>query len=266
MRSMRYLRILRRGFSPSAFALLLALCSACIARHILLSEKGLTCADAERVALDTVRRMGYTITETTKATPGSPGIIIATRTEGINTHGLMVTVACTTLGAEVEAKSDQTGLSDLNFASEFRRNFEAATSSRPPPRPPAQSGVDVLLTPERSGSVADVGVDLGAAGILPVSVRITNHTPRAYRFQVKGVRLQTAAGDRVTALGHAALTAQVGSDAAAALRQKAVHDQDIKPNETLTGLLFFPFNSYTNARVELIDKQSDEGEGFSIEF
>ena len=105
-----------------------------------------------------------------------------------------------------------------------------------------------------------------AAGILPVSVRITNHTPRAYRFQIKGVRLQTAAGDRVAALGNDALTAQVGSDAAAALRQKAVHDQDIKPDETLTGLLFFPFNSYTSARVELIDKQSDEGEGFAIEF
>jgi hypothetical protein len=45
-----------------------------------------------------------------------------------------------------------------------------------------------------------------------------------------------------------------------------VHDQDIKPNETLTGLLFFPFNSYNRARVELIDKESDEAEGFSIEF
>lgn len=263
---MRYLWILRRGFSPAAVALLLVLCSACIARHISLSEKGLTCVDAERIAIDTVRRMGYTITETTKATPGSPGLIIGTRTQGIDTHGLMVTVACTTLGAEVEAKSDQTGLSDLNFASDFRRNFEAATTSRPPPRPPAQSGVDVLLTPERGSSVADGGVDLGAAGVLPVSVRITNHTPRAYRFQVKGVRLQTAAGERVAALGNDALTAQVGSDAAAALRQKAVHDQDIKPNETLTGLLFFPFNSYNSARVELIDKQSGEAEGFAIEF
>jgi len=255
----------RSSFSLAAFALLLALCSACIARHISLSEKGLTCADAERIAIDTVRRMGYTITETTKPTPGSPGMIIGTRMEGINTHGLMVTVACSTLGAEVEAKSDQTGLSDLNFASEFRRNFEAATTSRPPPRPPAQSGVDVLLTPERGSNVADIAVDLGTAGILPVSIRITNHTPRAYRFQVKGVRLQTAAGARIAALGNDALSAQVGSDTAAALRQKTVHDQEIKPNETLTGLLFFPFNSYTSARVELIDQQSGEGEGFAIE-
>ncbi|HVO22810.1 MAG TPA: hypothetical protein VMW56_04200 [Candidatus Margulisiibacteriota bacterium] len=35
-------------------------------------------------------------------------------------------------------------------------------------------------------------------------------------------------------------------------------------NATLTGWLFFPFNSYVRARVELIDKQTDETEGFSI--
>lgn len=263
---MRTRRRLRSRCSLSAFGLLLSVSSGCVARHVMLSEKGLTCVEAQRIAIDTVRRMGYTISETTKATPGTPGVILAALTEGTNTRGLMVTVACTTLGAEVEAKSDQTGLADLNFSSEFRRNFEAATTNRPPPRPAAQSGVDVLLTPERGSSFGDLGVDLSTAGILPVSVRITNRTVRAYRFQVKGVRLQTAAGDRVAALGSDALTAQVGSTAAAALRQKAVHDQDIKPNETASGFLFFPFNSYTRARVELIDKQSDEAEGFAIEF
>ena len=253
-------------FGVVAYCLLWVGCSGCVARHITLSEKGLTCADAQRIAIDTVRRMGYTISETTKATPGAPGVVIASLTEGTSTRGLMVSVACTTLGAEVEAKSDQTGLTDLNFSSEFRRNFEAATVNRPPPRPPATSGVDVLLTPERGGSVADLGVDLSAAGVLPVSVRITNHTPRTYRFQVKGVRLQTASGERVAPLGTDGLTSHVGADAAAALRQKALHDGDIAPDATLTGLLFFPFNSYASARVELIDKQSDEAEGFSIEF
>jgi len=254
----------RSGLWLSTFSLLLL--SGCVARHVTLSEKGLTCAEAQRVAVDTVRRMGYTISETTKATPGTPGVIVASRTDGTSTRGLMVSVACTTLGAEVEAKSDQTGLSDLNFASEFRRTFEAATANRPPPRPPAASGVDVLLTPERASSFADLGVDLSAAGVLPVSVRITNHTARTYRFGVKGVRLQTATGERVAPLGNDGLTSQIGADAAATLRQKVLHDSDIAPNATLTGFLFFPFNSYARARVELIDKQSDEAEGFSIEF
>jgi len=262
---MRARRNSRRGLWLSAVSVA-PLLSGCVARHITLSEKGLTCAEAQHVAIDTVRRMGYTISEVTNATPGSPGVIVASQTEGTNTRGLMVSVMCTTLGAQVEAKSNQTGLSDLNFASEFRRNFEYVTVNRPPPRPPAESGVDVLLTPERSSSFADLGVDLETAAILPVSVRITNHTPREYRFRVKDVRLQTAAGDRVAALGSDALAAKVGADAGTALRQKTLHDQDIKPNETLSGVLFFPFNSYARARVELIDKQSDEAEGFSIEF
>jgi hypothetical protein len=60
--------------------------------------------------------------------------------------------------------------------------------------------------------------------------------------------------------------AQRVADAAATLRQKALHDSDIASTATLTGFLFLPFNSYARARVELIDKQSDEAEGFSIEF
>lgn len=261
---MRARRTRRSGFPLSAFTFLL-LFTGCVARHVTLSEKGLTCADAQRIAIDTVRRMGYTISESTKPTPGTPGVIIAQLTEGTSTRGLMVSVTCTTLGAEVEAKSDQTGLTDLNFSSDFRRNFEAATVNRPPPRAAAESGVDVLLTPERGG-FADAGVDLSAAGVLPVSVRITNHTPRPYRIKTKSVRLQTAAGDRVKPLSAEQLNAQVGATGVAALQQKALHDSDIAPNATVTGFLFFPFNSYVRARVELIDKQTDEAEGLSIEF
>jgi hypothetical protein len=259
-------RALRSGLRFSAWGVVPLIFSGCVARHVTLSEKGLTCAEAHRVAIETVRRMGYTISDTTKATPGTPGVIVGSRTDGISTRGLMVSVACTTLGAEVEAKSDQTGLNDLNFASEFRRTFESAAANRPPPRPPADSGVDVLLTPERASSFADVGVDLSTAGVLPVSVRITNRTQRTYRFRVTGVRLQTAAGERVAPLGNEGLTSQVGAAAAAALRQKALHDSDIASNATLTGFLYFPFNSYARARVELIDKASDEAEGFAIEF
>jgi hypothetical protein len=253
------------GLWLSAFSVALLL-GGCVARHVTLAEKGLTCTEAQRLAIDTVRRMGYTITESTNATPGTPGVIIGSRIEGTSARGVMVSVACTTLGFEVEAKSDQTGLSDLNFSSEFRRNFAAATVNRPPPRPPAESGVDVLLTAERGAGFGDLGTELSTAGILPVSIRVTNHTTRAYRFQVNGVRLQTSNGERVAPLGNDVLTQRLGSAAAAALQTKSVHDEDITPNKTLTGILFFPFNSYARARVELVDKQSGEAEGFAIEF
>ena len=45
-----------------------------------------------------------------------------------------------------------------------------------------------------------------------------------------------------------------------------VLDSRIKPGETVSGFLLFPFKSFVRARVVLIDRASDEPEGFSIEF
>lgn len=251
---------------PYAYvALTLLFSSGCIARYIRMQEKGLTCVEALRVAVDAVRRMNYTITEYTKATPGSPGMIVASREQGTSKQGLVVRVYCTMQGSEVEAETDQGGVAQLSFTNDFRRSFEAAAASRRPPRPAAEHGVDVLMTPER-GAAEGLGVDLGSIGVLPVAVRITNHTARAYRFRVAGVVLQAASGERVPPLALQDVTSQLSGDAAQTVHQKVLTDRTIEPNEELTGFLLFPFKSYTRARVDLIDRASDETEGFSIEF
>lgn len=247
---------------PVAAALLV---SGCVARHVRISELGLTCSDAQHVAIETVRRLGYTITEATQPSPGLPGVIVASRRDGTSKRGLMVSVFCTTQGAEVEAKTEQGGLTEVNFPAEFRRSFQSALTAQPPPRPPAESGVDVLVAPER-GAAANLGVDLSQLGILPVNVRITNRTPRPYRFEAGGVALQTAAGDRAHALGVAQLAKQLDATAMQTLRPKLLADHNIAPNETVSGVLLFPFNAYVRARVQLIDRATDETEGFSIEF
>jgi hypothetical protein len=239
--------------------------SGCIARHVVISEKGLTCIDAQRVAIDAVRGMGYTIDDSTKATPGTRGVVSASRHDGTSTRRVFVTITCTTMGAEVEAKPDGGGIAQLDFANQFRRSYEKAIASKPPPRPAAAAGVDILLTPERATGSEELPVDVSAAGVLPVSVRITNHTARAYRLKVADVVLQTAAGERVKPLDAASITAKLPADAAAAAQKKALRSGDIRPDETLTGFLFFPFNSYVRARVQLRDVQSDETEGFAIE-
>lgn len=237
----------------------------CAARYVRIQEKGLTCPDAYRVAIETVRRMGYTITDATKASPGAPGIIVAAREEGTGKLGLMVSVFCTTAGAEVEARSDQGGMAQLSFPGEFRRRFDAVLANQAPPRPPAAAGVDVLLATDRAGDLGQLAVDLNGNGILPVSVRITNHTQRAYRFRVRGVELRTADGTRVRPLAAADLAKKLDAGAVETLRQKILEDHDIDSNDALMGWLFFPFNVYTSARVELIDRASGEAEGFSME-
>lgn len=248
------------------FGVLAALaCCGCAARYVRMAEEGMTCVEAQQIAIDAVRRLGYTISTATKPTPGAPGVITASRQEGTSTHGLLVQIFCTTLGSEVEAKTEQGGLAELNFPTEFKRSFTAAAAVRPPPRAPAASGLDVLITPER-GTSPDLGADLSRMGVLPVSVRISNRSSRAYGFRVRDVVLRTADGERAHPLKLEDLARQNGAAVPDGLRQKLLGDRDVQPNETVTGFLLFPFKSYVRARIELTDRDSDEPEGFSIEF
>jgi hypothetical protein len=245
-------------------AMAVLLCSSCAARYVRIAEKGLTCVQAHQIAIAAVRRMGYTIDDATKPSPNVPGLIVASRTEGMAKQALLVHVFCTVLGSEVEATSDQGGLAQLTFPSEFRRNFETVAAVRPRVRAAPESGLDVLVIPERQQAV-DSGVDLNEAGILPVRVRISNRTPRGYHFRVNEVVLQTADGERALPLSITDVP-QIDQTAANTLRQKLLTDRDVMPDETLAGFLLFPFKSYVRARVVLTDRATEEPEGVSIEF
>lgn len=254
-----------RRLAPALLATLL-LANGCIARHIRMEEKGLTCGEAHRIAMQAVARMGYAVTEATRPATGVPGIIVASRQDGTNKRTLMVTVVCTGQGAEVEAKPESGGIAEMNFPAEFRRSFAAAAANQGPPRAPAERGLDVLLMPERDGGRAQLGVDLSSAGVLPVSVRITNHTGRTYGFSASAVSLQTSAGARIAPLTVADLGNKVAPAEMQAVRPRVLEQTSVAPGQTLSGFLLFPFDAYSRARVDLIDLATDEAEGFAIEF
>ncbi|HVM96012.1 MAG TPA: hypothetical protein VMT89_06465 [Candidatus Acidoferrales bacterium] len=235
----------------------------CGGRYMRVQEKGMTCAEAHQAALTAVHRLGYEVVSATKPSPGSPGVITGTQGPEASKKSVLVQVFCTQLGAEVEAKAEGGGLGDLNFNSEFRHTLELAMASRPPVRKAAESGVDVLLTTERANN-SDLGVDLTDLGVLPVSVRISNKTERAYGFRTRDVVLQTVDGERTKPL--AVNTLKLDAAALATLQTKVLSDRDIAPQETLSGFLLFPFKSYTRARVTLTDREAGEPEGFAIEF
>jgi len=247
-------------------ATVLVLCAGCVSRYVRVQQNGLTCAEAQRVAIAAVRRMSYTIDSVTKPTPGSPGVITASRSAGTAIQGLVVNVFCTSLGAEIEAQTDQGGVSELSFPDEFQRNLRAAAVATTTKRAAAASGLDVLVAPEQSVDPAELGSELSHIGMLAVTVRISNRTPRQYSFRADDVVLKTDAGERVTATSAATVARQISAVAADALRQHTLPDQEITADQTVSGLLCFPFNSYTGARVTLTDRSTDEPEGFSIEF
>jgi len=255
----------RRRHAAALLCLALLVAPGCAARYIRMDEKGLTCSEAYQIAINAVRRMNYTVDSATKPTPGAPGVITGTHTEGAATQGLMVQIFCTQLGTSIEAKTENGGLADFNFPNEFRRSFETAAAAHAPERPPAEHGLDVMVTPLRGGADS-LGVDLGRIGVLPVSVRISNHSARVYAFHVKDVVLNTEDGERAKPLGVQKVSAQLSAADADTLRRQALGDRDIPAGDTMSGFLFFPFNAYASARVVLTDRASDEPEGFSIEF
>ena len=238
----------------------------CAGRQVQMSQKGMTCTEAENVAIAAVKKMGYHIKETTKPSASAPGKVQGEREIATgNVHRVLVLVACTPLGAEVEAKVEAGPLDEPNFAKEFKDSFNAAAEVRRPAREAAPNAVDVLVVPERAAG-GDLGVDLSETGLMPVFLRITNHSPRRYGFKVSKVLLQQTGGGRIHALSAAEVAAKAPPALIETLRAKLVKEGDLKPGEALSGYLFFPFGGYSNARVTLEDIESKEDEGFFIEF
>lgn len=238
---------------------------ACAGRYVRIEEKGMTCGEAQQLAIGAVQRLGYTIAEVTKAEPGSPGIVVGRREEPGRTARVLVQVFCTTLGAEIEAKAEGQGLQGLDFAGQFEKTFAAMAQARPAPRPLAETGVDVAVVVERP-SASGLGVDLSGQGVAPVHLRIANRTSRKYRFETAAVQLQTADGRRVAPLSSEALMAQWPGDLKGSIAPKLLRDGTIEPGQIVEGYVFVPFGAYRRARVTLTDIDNDESEGFSIEF
>ena len=120
-----------------------------------------------------------------------------------------------------------------------------------------EKGLNLTVTPLNSfESQIELGADLPASGILPVKVVIANNTSRPYGMDTSKVFLQPAAGGRVTPVAPPA-----------AGQSKALQGAlTLQPGQTVSGYLFYPAGQYTSARTTLVDKETEEGEGFSVQF
>ncbi len=254
---------LRRLLMLTTLAMSVASCGA---RFLKFEEKGITCTEAQSLAIKAVRKMGYTIGETMKPLPGTPGVIRASRTLGSSRQGIFVQVFCTLLGAEVEAKTEEGGFTQLNFASDFRRAYESAVASKPPERAAAAEGLDVTVTSERGSGSTALPVDLSNQGVFPTNVRISNNTSRTYNLRVEDIVLITTTGEKVKPLALDKVTLGIEAQAAATVRQQALANSRVPAHAVVSGFLFYPMLPYVRARATLTDAADDEPEGFSIDF
>lgn len=267
---------------PQSALIALAVLSACtttVERSLTrshASQAGMPCTEADRVAKGALLRLGYHPETVAAPRPGVPGTVTGRKNSGWSSGtpeaGLestaTVTITCSNRGAEFEAQTDEPLPGSLTFKSDFAAAVEKVGARRitqPQFRERPETGLVISVEPLRAGDAAtEFGADLTAAGITPVRLKIDNRTDRTYAFAADGVQLVTQEGERVEPV--AADTAKLAGDVQAAVRKKRIADGHIAPRGTLSGFLYFPASAYRRATVVLIDQETEEEEGFSVDF
>lgn len=237
------------------------------------------CGQATRVARATLVRMGYTVAAAEPASAGRPGKFVGTKTTGWapadpqagTVYTATIAVTCSDRGADFEAVTDEPWLARMGFRRDFAKTVaelaERKKTFRPGIDDTPHSGLLVTVEPLRGReAIGEFGVDLLAAGITPVRLRIENRTERAYLFHGSEVRLITESGARTEPLAAERVTPALIPPGDRQLAGKLIVDGEIAPGKKHTGFLFFPASAYKRASVVLIDRETDETEGLSIEF
>ena len=282
----------RRLFACALLALLAA-CTAPI-RQYDITNQPLTCAEGNDDAYRTLQAMGFTLTGFDPATPSRAGVMHATRQDRGATQSVTVRITCHGQAVDIDASEDGRILGAIDFKRAFYLAFSGTASQQAiraagaraeaerPLEEKHQKGLQVLVQPVRGlASKLDFNLDLAAVGILPVQISITNATPRNYKLDTADIVVVRRDGARVPPLSLASAASQAaaapaggGSEAAAPsaaeirerLQSHLLASRSIAPNESVQGYLYFPLAEYVKSRVTLEDTQSEESEGFVVEF
>lgn len=276
-------------------ALLLAACTPPVSQY-KIEEQALSCEEANRLTYDTIAAMGFTVTRFDPAAMAKAGVLKATRDRGrLGVQNVTVAIDCKPGAVSIDPREDGKLLDQTDIKRGFYITFLTVRSSKTKseeldrhliagtaPESIQRKDVRVLIEPVRgAASKLDFGIEMGPAGVLPVRVRITNMTDRRYHLDPSEIRLTRSDRQRVEALtpedaaaritaGHAEggepLTALSSGDLAARLREKLFVTKELRPHTDASGFLYFPLAEYKRARVVLVEDESEESEGFMVEF
>jgi hypothetical protein len=259
--------------------LLVAGCSAGVGlSHSRATMPGMPCTEAERVARAALLRLGFDGDVVAPAQPGTPGRVVGHKAGGYDyvtnaatrQYTATVEITCSNAGATLAATTDEPLPALLTFKADFANAADAAAArrvQRPRLASRPETGVVIGIEPLRgSAARSEFGVDLAAAGVTPVRLTIDNRTERTYVFATARVRLESQEGERAAPLADEEVTRRAGAGAGEALAARRIADAVIGPRGTLSGFLYFPASAYRRATVVLIDQETEEEEGFSVQF
>jgi len=237
-----------------------------ISVSIPVQTTGLSCEQANRIAYRIVKEGGYLPTSLTLASASRQGMITGVKSRGeikgartrpAGEDTVRVRVTCGTGGVRAVgdygkgADSMNTGFPEY-FAVRFSAMAEVTQRDETPP-PPDQT--QVVITPLTG---CDGGLELWAAvqAVFPVRIGAVNTTDRTYVLEADQIMLVTPAGEQIAPLVENGGTFPV----------PALLDQTLIPGAQITGYLYYSAGSYTGARGFLVEKESKEREGFSVQF
>lgn len=241
-------------------------------------EAGMPCSEATGAARRALGKLGYEVVEVQPAQPGIPGKVVGRRNTGWklqtpepgNDYEMVIVVRCSDQGAEFEASSTETLLDRRNLKKEFPPALAATVQQRVQrPRIPerVERGMVIEMTPLRgSEALAQFGVDLLAAGILPVRIDIKNRTGRRYGFEAAQVVMISEEGQRRSPFTADELSVRQSPAAVQRMVEKRIADRDLAAGAEHGGFLYFEAAAYRRARVTLLDEETAETEGFAVEF
>jgi hypothetical protein len=278
-----------------------ALLTACTTplQQYTLRNLSLSCDEANRATYRTLDAMGFAVTDFKPATAAAAGVAKGNRETGepgLTTERVTVRINCSSGATTIDAREDGKVLGQVDFKRAFFLSFTAgqameerrremeeriAQGAVEPSR--ERRGLQVLVEPVRGQAAKlDFEIDLAAAAVLPIRIRVVNPTDRRYTMSPDDVQLTRADRTRAAPLptreavtrvaaakdpGTGAPVTDLSTDALSErlgrLRFTATR---IEPRSEAKGYLYYPLAEYRRARVVLTEVESDEAEGFVIEF
>ena len=259
-------------------------------------RSNLSCDQANRYAFQSMKSLGYTVTDFEPAALGRDGVLRGSKTEEAagrsSRHDGVVRIACDASEVRLEAAEEQFLSQDLTFTRGFYLAFIGIAD---------HSTAGAAYAEEQSGGVTgggvkfkiqpqialetklDFGEDLAAGGVLAVKVTVQNGSVQTYTLDPTAIELrprgdtgkvlQVELGEAAKAIARA-VAADLGEGAAgpspasieSLLRERALKGRTLKPGDQAEGFVYFPTGAYARARATLVDVESGESEGFLVEF
>ena len=245
--------------------------------QIRIERSGMTCRTATKAARATLKRMGYDVQSVVPPTPERTGEIRALRHtgwytgDGGDSYGVAVRLHCNDHGSVLEAASEEPLSGRLAFKRDFEKELNVVLSRRVNrPRVEARqqkAGLRVSIQPLGGKAAAEqMGSSPGVSGLTPISIRIVNDSPRSYRFTAQRVRLLSEEGKSARPLTKAGVESRLTPAWKDRVTETWLADGTVLPGTTVEGYLYVPAAAYRRAKISLTESESEEAEGFSVEF